>query len=244
MSKRKTLVMKIRFQYAWIILLSLAALSCKKDNYDEPKARLSGRIVYNGEALGFENYRVPYELYQAGYGKVGPIGSSFGQDGSFSATLFDGEYKLIVPNGQGPFLWPRTGGGNPDSLSISLRGGKTMDIEVQPYYMIRNAVLAAGGGKVTASFGLEKIITAPADAKDIEYVAIFINKTQFVSSAGDNKIGESGINGPAIVNPNSISLEVNIPSITPTQNYVFARIGLKIAGVEDWLYSPLQKLSF
>jgi hypothetical protein len=28
----------------------------------------------------------------------------------------------------------------------------------------------------------------------------------------------------------------------PTQNYVFARIGVKIAGVEDLIFSPVQKV--
>ena len=236
--------MKSIFQYSILIAFTMTFVSCKKDNYDAPDSRLSGRVVYNGEPLGFENYRVPYELYQSGYGKVGPIGSSFGQDGSFSAVLFKGQYKFIVPNGQGPFMWPQTGSGNPDTLVINLQGDQSQDIEVQPYYMIRNVNIAASGGKITSNFGLEKIITDPANAKDIEYVALFINKTQFVSSAGDNKIGESGINGGDIVNTANIPLEVTIPSITPTQNYIFARIGLKIAGVEDWLYSPLQKISF
>lgn len=236
--------MRTSFQYIILIAFLATFVSCKKDNYDEPTSKLSGRVVYNGEPLGFENYRVPYELYQFGYGKVGPIGSSFAQDGSFSAMLFDGQYKFIVPNGQGPFLWPKTPQGNPDTINIDLRGSRSLDIEVEPYYMIRNVNLAAAGGKVTANFSLEKIITDPADAKDIEYVALFINKTQFVSSAGDNKIGESGIGGGDIVDPNSISLEVTIPSIIPTQNYIFTRIGLKIAGVEDWLYSPLEKLTY
>ncbi|AXY75038.1 DUF3823 domain-containing protein [Paraflavitalea soli] len=235
--------MKIIFQYIAFILICVAGVSCKKDNYDEPSSRLTGRIVYQGVAIGVENYQVPYELYQFGFGKVGPIGSSFGQDGTFSALLFDGEYKLIVPNGQGPFLWKKTAGGAPDTITISLKGNQNMDIDVMPYYMIRNAQLTGGAGQVKAAFKVEKIIT-DANARDIENVTLFINKTQFVSRADNENIATAGIDGPAIVDPNNISLTVTVPGMTPAQNYVFARIGVKIAGVEDRLYSPVQKITF
>jgi hypothetical protein len=73
-------------------------------------------------------------------------------------------------------------------------------------------------------------------------VSLYINKTQFVSG-GDN-IAATDLGGGAITDPNSISLNVTIPAITPTQNYVFARIGVKIAGVEDMIFSPVQKITF
>jgi len=231
----------IKLQYIALIVLCAVAVSCKKDNYSAPGTKLSGRIVYKGEAIGVENYQVPYELYQFGFGKVGPIGSSFAQDGSYSAILFNGQYKLIIPNGQGPFLWKKTAGGAPDSLAINLQGDQTLDLEVMPYYMLRSPQLAAAGGKVNATFKIEKVIT-DVNAKDIENVTLYINKTQFVSGA-DN-IASAGMNGAAIADPNNVALSVTIPTITPTQNYVFARIGLKIAGVEDRIFSPVQKISF
>jgi hypothetical protein len=39
-------------------------------------------------------------------------------------------------------------------------------------------------------------------------------------------------------------MSIAIPEITPTQNYVFARLGIKIAGVEDRIYSPVTKITF
>jgi len=233
--------MKIKLQYILLFALYGAAVSCAKDNYKEPSSKLTGRVVYQGEALGFENYQVPYELYQFGFGKVGSIGSTFDQDGNYSAVLFDGDYKLIIPNGQGPFIWKKTSSGNPDSIAISLRGSQTLDLEVTPYYMIRNPQVTGGSGKVSATFKLDKITTG-ADARDIENVTLYINKTQFVSGA-DN-IGQAGIGGGDITDPNNVSLSVNVPSITPTQNYVYARIGLKIAGVEDRLFSPVVKVTY
>lgn len=230
-----------KLSYIALIALCAAAVSCKKDNYDAPSSKLEGHIVYKGEAIGVEHNQVPYQLYQYGFGKVGPIGASFAQDGSFSALLFDGEYKLIVPNGQGPFLWKKTAGGAPDTVNISLRGNQTLDLEVMPYYMIRTPQVAAASGKVNATLKVEKIIT-DANAKNIESVTLYINKTQYVSGA-DN-IASAGVNGGAITDPNNIALSVTIPAITPAQNYVFARIGLKIAGVEDRIFSPVQKISF
>jgi len=233
--------MKIKLKYIALIAICGVAVSCKKDNYKEPSSMLSGRLVYQGEALGVENYQVPYELYQYGFGKVGGVNSSFTQEGNFSSLLFDGDYKLIIPNGQGPFMWPKTAGGAPDSIAITLRGSQTLDLNVTPYFMIRTPQVTGGGGKVSATFKLEKIIT-DANAKDVENVTLYVNKTQFVSGA-DN-IATAGVNGGDITDMNNISLSATVPSITPTQNYVFARIGLKVSGVEDRLFSPVVKVTY
>lgn len=234
--------MKIKHHYISIVAGCLLFAACKKDNYDAPASVLSGRLMYQGEAINVERNQVPYELYQYGFGKVGPIGETFSQDGMYSAKLFDGEYKLIIPNGQGPFMWKQLASGAPDSLAISLRGTQTQDLEVMPYYMIRNTTISASGGQVTASFKVDKII-ADANAKDIEKVELYINKTQFVSRGGDDNIASTDMNG-ADIDPADVSLSVAIPGITPTQNYVFARVGVKIAGVEDRLYSAVQKITY
>lgn len=232
--------MKIRFHFFLLIALAAAVISCKKDNYKAPSSKLSGHLVYNGDTLGVETNQVPFQLYQFGFGRVGPIEESFAQDGSYSALLFDGDYKLIIPNGQGPFMWKQLPSGAPDSLTISLKGSKVLDLEIIPFYMIRNAQISGSGTTVTATCKIEKIIT-DANAKDIERVNLYINKTQFVSGNGDQQIARAEIGGGAI-DPDNVTLSVTVPSMVPAQNYVFARIGLKIAGVEDMIFSPLQKI--
>ena len=234
--------MKIIFKYFVLIAICAGVASCKKDNFKAPESKLSGRLVYKGDPIGVEQFQVPFELFQYGFGKVGGINSSFAQDGSYSALLFDGEYKFDIPNGQGPFIWKQLPSGNPDSISISMKGSKTLDLEVTPYYMIRTPQLSAAAGKVTGTLKIEKVITG-ANSKNIDRVRIYINKTQFVSG-GDFNIAQSEISGSSITDMNNVSLSVNIPSISPTQNYVFARIGIKIDGVEDMIFSPIQKLTF
>jgi hypothetical protein len=233
--------MRIKLHYIILLAGSAIILSCKKDNYEAPSSSLSGKLVYKGEGFGVEKDQVPFQIYQYGFGKVGPIGQSFAQEGTYSALLFDGEYKLIVPNGQGPFLWKKTAAGNPDTLVINMNGTQVMDLEVTPYYMIRNPQIATAAGKVNATFKAEKIIT-DANAKNIENVGLYINRTQFVSPG--NNIANTVLAGSAITDPNNLSLSVTIPTLTPAQNYVFARIGLKIANVEDRIFSPLVKLQF
>ena len=227
---------------SFILSLTLIAgfFSCKKkDNYSPPGSTLTGALMYRGDSIPVEYIRVPFQLYQYGFGKVGGINETFDQDGVMHALLFDGDYKFIIPNGQGPFLWKQTAAGNPDTLSITVNGNTTMNIEVTPFYMIRNPQFTGGGGNVSTTFKLEQIITG-ANAKTIKSVTLYINKSQFVS-ASDN-IKSTSIS--TIIDPNNISLTVAVPSITPTQNYVFARIGVTINGVEDLLYSPLKKIQF
>lgn len=231
--------MKI-LSYILSLTLITAFFSCKKkDNYDAPGSQLTGALTYKGDSIPVEYIRVPFQLYQFGFGKVGAINETFDQDGVLHALLFDGEYKFIIPNGQGPFLWKQTAAGNPDTLIIAVKGNTSVNIEVTPFYMIRNTQITGAGGNVTATFKLEQIITG-VNAKTIQSVTLYINKSQFVS--GSDNIKSTSIS--TITDPNNISLTVAVPPITPTQNYVFARIGVRINGVEDLLYSPLKKILF
>ncbi len=232
--------MILKSHYLLLLLICSIAFSCKKDNYDPPSSLLTGRLLYKGEAIQVEYDRVPFELYQYGFGKVGPINGTITPEGTFSHLLFDGEYKFVIRPGQGPFLWPQSGG-KADSISISVRGSQNLDIEVMPYYMIRTPQIAKAGTQVTGSFKLEKIITDAVNAKNIERVSMYLNKTQFVS--GTDFIAKTDLAGSAITDINNISMNVTVPAIVPTQNYVFARIGVKIAGVEDMIFSPVVKIN-
>lgn len=223
----------------YIALLIATTSSCKKDNYDAPASKLSGKVVYKGEAIGVEYDQVKFEVYQDGFGKTGPIPEVFAPDGSYSLLLFNGDYKFIIPNGQGPFQWKQTPAGAPDTTFITVSGNQELDLEVTPYYMIRDPQLKIVGGNAAAAFKIEKIITG-ASARDIENVSLYINKTQFVSPA-DN-VAVKTVNGSDITDLNNVNLSVTIPTLTPAQNYVFARIGVKIAGVEDRIFSPLVQL--
>lgn len=226
-----------------LLSLSLFLYACEKDNYDPPTAQLSGKLVYQGENINVEFNQVPYQLFQFGFGKTGPVGNtSFTQEGTYSVLLFNGTYKLLVPNGQGPFLWKKTPGGAADSITVNINGSQALDLEVTPYYMIRTPQITAAGGNVTANFKLEKIIT-DANAKNIERVSLYINKTAFVSGNGNYNVGAANKAAADIVDPNNIALSVAVPTLIPAQNYIFARIGLKIAGVEDMIFSPIVKLT-
>jgi hypothetical protein len=236
--------MKISFQYLFALILAATIFSCKKDNYDPPSSMLTGHLLYQGDTIYVERNAVHFQIYQYGFGRVGQISpdETFAQDGSYSALLFPGDYKITIPNGDGPFMWKQTATGAPDSLSVTVTGNQTADFEVTPYYMIRNAqIAAAGGNTVNASCSLEKVIN-DANAKDVEYVVLYVNTTQFVS--GVNNVANASIAGADISDDNNIQLSVTVPALVPAQNYVFARIGLKMVNVEDLIFSPLVKITF
>lgn len=234
--------MKIKYQYIFLMAVMWLATACKKDTYDAPKSTLTGRLVYNGEAINLEYNQVPLELYQPGFGKTGAITTTFGQEGTYSMLLFNGNYKLIIPNGQGPFRWNENAAANRrDTINVNVTGDQTLDLPVTPYYLIRNPQITVSNRVVAATFGINKIIT-DANARNIESVFLYVNKTQFVAGANDYNIASSQLAGSAITNINTVSLNVTVPAINPTQNYVFARIGLKVAGIEDLIFSPIQKI--
>jgi hypothetical protein len=106
--------------------------------------------------------------------------------------------------------------------------------------MIRNPNFSVSNNVISASFGLEKIITGD-EARDIEKVYLYVNKTQFVDI--QSNIVKSELSGSDIENFDLITLTTPIPNLIVRQDYLFVRIGVKISNVEDFLYSPVQKIN-
>jgi len=236
MFKRKD-IMKIRFQIFSLLALSVFFTSCEKDNFSAPKSVLSGNVVYKGEPIGVEYDQVRLQLWQPGFGKLAAIDAPVSQSGSYSAVLFDGNYKMVFPKGRGPFMTIQKDASAKDTLYVKLTGNQQLDVEVLPYYMIRNAKFNGGENKVSVALKLEKIIT-DANAKAIERVSLYVNKTEFVARATNIVVTDVA----DIKDLNNISLTANVPAIMPAQTYVFARVGVKIKDVEDMVFSPVQKV--
>ncbi|MEK6481011.1 DUF3823 domain-containing protein [Catalinimonas sp. 4WD22] len=238
--------MKIKFHYIISLALSTALFSCEKDNYEAPSSLLSGRLLYQGTPLNFEYNRVSYELYQDGFGKTGPLnagipnvqGSFFTSEGEYSQLLFNGTYKMVVPNGQGPFLWGEEAD-MPDTVIINVSGNTHQDFEVIPFWMIRNTQLSGSGNQVSGTFALEQIVT-DANARDIESVTLYVSKTLFANS--QTNVATNTIEGNALIDLSNVSLSATVPELVPTQSYVFASIGVKLTGIDDMIFSPTQKI--
>ncbi len=228
----------IRYSLCWLVLPLLLA-ACELDNYEPPKSTLTGRIIYNGEPVNVAFNEVTFQLWEPGWQTSVPINVTVDQDGSYSALLFNANYKLVFPRNQGPFRSVAGGDAGSDTLTVSVNGNQTLDIEVVPYYMLRNPQFSASGSTVSAACRLEQILQG-ADAPGIEKVFLYLNKTAFVDSRTSIATGE--LAAADIADVNNIRLNVNVPAITPSQNYVFARIGVKISGVEDMLFSPVEKI--
>lgn len=225
-----------------LVLAGMFALfSCKKDNFKAPSSRLSGQLVYNGIPIGLEYNQVSFQVYQPGFGKTGAIGGTFEPDGTYSLVLFDGNYKFTITPGRGPFRWKEKADGTRDTLVVTMKGSQKLDIPVTPYYMIISPQLTGGGGRVNASFKISQIIT-DMNARGIDRVSLYINRTQFVS--GSDNIGGIDLAGSAIANPSAISLSLKVPAISPAQPYIYARIGLKVAGIQDLIFSPVVQVTY
>lgn len=232
--------MKLNFKNILGMMGIAASLaSCSYDNYDEPSFQLEGRIVYQGEPIGVSYNDVYVELWESGWQRLGNIGVAVDQDGSYSSLLFKGDYKMIIPNNQGPFRKITNDQSGNDTIPISLTGSRTMDIEVMPYYMIRNTTIGGGSNRVTATFDLDQIIT-DSNAKNIQEVSLYVSKTAFVDNR--TSIATTNKGGGDLDDLTSISLETAVPDRVPTQDYAYARIGVKIDGVEDRIFSEIVKV--
>jgi hypothetical protein len=220
-----------------LIACTLGTGACAYDNYEAPDATFEGSLVYQGTPLNLDAKDVKIELWETGWKKKSKIDVQVNQDGKFSAVLFNGTYKLYIPQNPVPF---RTLEDSPDSLLIEINGSREMNIDVTPYYIVKNPVISNTGRMVKASFSLEKIIT-DAHAKNVDEVFLYVSKSNLVASRNDVG-GVVSIKGADITDFNNINLTREIQTFTPDQSYLYARIGVRLSGVQYLIYSPVQKI--
>lgn len=234
--------MRIKFQYVAFSLAGILSLvSCKYDNYSPPSSKFSGAIMYKDDSINVSYNNVNFQLWQSGFGKLTPINVSVDQNGSFSALLFNGDYKLVFPAGQGPFETLINAKTNSDTIPVHIEGNTNLDIQVLPYYIILNPQFSVSDSTVTATCKVEKIIN-DSTAQDIQNISLYLSKTFFDDSR--TSISTATVKGSNIIDLNNISLSTRIPAMIPTQHYIFARIGLQINNVEDMIYSPVIKINY
>jgi len=206
-----------------ILSLLLALVSCGKDNYDAPASQLSGRVIYNGQSVGVRgsNQSVYLQLWQDGYALKTPINVYVTQDGSFSAQLFNGTYKLVSTNGNGPWVSKQ------DTVVIHVNGNTNVDYAVTPYYFLENIQYELDNQVLRASFD----ITGVDESRGVEYVSLMVNDTKFVDFGQQMaRIEKRDVNETHVV------LELNIGNELQTAKALFARVGLKVNGVTEGIY--------
>lgn len=214
-----------------VILLLVLFSGCGKDNFDAPESKLVGRVTYQGQALNLRGTgeAVQLQLYQDGYEKNDPISVFVGQDGTFSALLFDGEYRLTTRDGNGPWV------NSHESVTVNLNGHAEVNLEVTPYFTISNEQLSVSGSAMNASFTINQIVP---DAK-ISRVMLLLSKTQFADDV--NNLFRQDFSD---VTPGSVNLSADISGNTEIAKAkaLYARVGVLANGADQAIYSPVVRL--
>ena len=162
-----------------MICCLLAVSSCSYDNFEEPKATLTGKAIYDGEAVGVRSGSSEFALFQDGYALKGSIPVYIAQDGSYSVSLFNGDYKL-VRMGNAPWERPSN-----DTIYITVRGNTVQDIPVTPYFFVRNVSFAKNGNKITARFTINKVVSLDQEnTAEIEIPSGLVNESYLYARVG------------------------------------------------------------
>jgi hypothetical protein len=220
----------MRLNKVCILIFALAVLAagCGKDNYDEPSSMLMGKVIYNGQAIGVKGTgsAVQLELWQDGYDLYTSIPVYLTQDGSFSAVLFDGTYKLVSKSGNGPWVSAQ------DTVVVTVKGSTTVDYTVTPFYTISNESFSLSGNTLTATFDISQI----AGAQAVERAILVVNKTNFVDETA--QIQRVDLTDPGT---GQVTMTMTLSDDVLSNSTLNARVGVKISGREA-IYSSVQNI--
>jgi hypothetical protein len=215
------------------ILVSFIALAgCEYDNYNPPESTLSGTVVYNGKAVGVRSGGTQLELWQYGYQLRSKIPVNISQDGTFTAKVFDGNYKLVRLAG-GPWATQT------DSISVTVAGTTTVDVPVTPFYVLTGETFAytSATKTITGTCTVTKVGTAA-----ITSVTLYVGITNIVDA--NNNSQSTNLSGSALSDlstPKTANVVLN--TANQARTYVYVRMGVLSAGSSERYYTPVQKIT-
>lgn len=235
-----------------LLLIMVSVLGgCKKDNKEPPKSTLSGTVSVEGtkQAVGVASNRVQLELWQNGYALFQKIPVYIDQDGTFSANLFDGQYKLVRLSGA-PWM------NNTDTIIVNLKGSSTVDVPVKPFFTVANdnITFSAADTSISASFNVSRLdATKTADRVSLHlglttFVDAVTNQIPFPTANNDKAPASNYLTAPTtfklFLNPNRYSGELKRQLTLALQNgYLFARAAVRTTGVTERFYSQVKQIN-
>ncbi|WP_029902777.1 DUF3823 domain-containing protein [Prevotella sp. 10(H)] len=216
----------------YIIPICIFLLSaCEYDNYDEPNATLKGSVVYNGKSVGIRTDGPQLELWQDGFALKKSIPVYIAQDGTFSVSLFNGQYKL-VRKADGPWL-PQLN----DTIIVDVKGNTVFDVPVTPYFVAKDESYQKVGETISVKFTVDKVVSTA----DLSSVNIYFGKGILT----DHNRNEGIVNVPIgnVTVGQEITVSAAIPAGLKNENFVFMRIGVLANVSSEYYYTQSQKIN-
>jgi hypothetical protein len=223
--------MKLKFLIILITAAGLGLAGCKYDNFEAPEATLSGKVVYDGKAVAVRNNGPQLELWQDGYPLRSAIPVYLNQDGTFSATLFDGRYKL-VRRGDSPWLQQAT-----DTVIVNVSGNTSIDVPVTPYFTLTNDSFQKSGNTITAQFVVNRIVPTAT----VEFVRLYLGKS-ILTDQVQREVRVDGNIGTLVFGQQT-SIAADLPDNLKTLDYVYGRVGIKSTSSSEYVYTQVQRIA-
>lgn len=224
--------MKFKFLMIFAIVTSVFLVSCEYDNFKAPEVTLAGKVVYQGKAVGVRNNGPQLELWQDGYPLKSPITVYLNQDGTFSAKLFDGQYKL-VRRADAPWLQQAT-----DTVRIDVRGDTNLDVPVTPYFTITGESFQKSGDNIIAKLVVNKVV----QTANLEFVRLYLGKSILTDQVQREVRVDANLNSVVLGQQIEISSGA-LPDNLKSLDYVYARLGVKSTSAGEYYYTQVQKIA-
>ena len=223
--------MKLKYIMLIFTTAGLLLAGCEYDNFEAPKATLSGKVVYQGNAVSVRNNGPQLELWQDGFALKSPITVNISQDGSYSAILFNGRYKL-VRRADAP--WQQQAS---DTLIVNVNGNTRYDVPVSPYFTISNDTFGKSGNNITARFVVNKNIPTA----NLELVRLYLGKSILTDQVQREFLVDGNVAN--IVSGQPTEITASLPDNLKDLDYIFARIGVKSSSAGEYYYTQVQKIA-
>jgi hypothetical protein len=248
---KKIQINKIKFNmkkliFIYIALFTVLLTSCEYDNYDAPNITFKGNLMYNGHKYLFDGNPSlsVLTLIQKGFGKV-DVGTNvrIDENGAFSQLIFSGDYWFTLANNQYPFEFKDFNslgvGLGYDTITMSITKSIVKDIEVIPYYEIKDFNLSVDGDNIIANFKVKKVEGTVNTAPKVVRTRCFVSTSSIVNSA--TTLSKSIIK--SISDSATVSIPVSITTgstsyrqiyLNNFRDYAFCRVALELKGISNY----------
>lgn len=223
--------MKVISRIISVVMLLTLLSSCGFDNFDAPTSTLVGKVTYNGTPLNIRGTgeAVRLQLFQDGFDKRDAIEMFVGQDGTFSAKLFDGQYKMVTRDGNGPWVNSR------DTTIVNVKGTTEVSLEVTPFFTISGENIAVSGSAMNASFTVNQIVSTA----EINKAMLILSKTQFADDVNNIFRKDFTEVAAGVV---TLSADISGNNEITNAKALYGRVGIYTKGADQAIYSPTIKL--